>query len=74
VSGVRLVAIGLVIGLALLKAFSRVLSSLLVGVRPLDLLTFAAVAVALTIPAALAMLAPAWRAVRVDPMTALRTD
>jgi putative ABC transport system permease protein len=73
-SGGRLVAIGIVIGLGVSMAFSRLLASLLVGVRPLDLLTFAAVAIALTFTAALAMLAPAWRAVRVDPVIALRAD
>jgi predicted permease len=64
------VAIGLVGGLAL----TRLASSLLYGVTPSDPLTFAAVVVILTGVAGLAGFVPAWRAARIEPMSALRTD
>jgi ABC-type lipoprotein release transport system permease subunit len=53
---------------------SRVMSSLLFGVSPLDPLTFGAVAVALMAVAALASWIPAQRAAGVDPSRALRED
>jgi predicted permease len=64
------VAIGLVGGLAL----TRLASSLLYGVTASDPLTFAAVVVTLTGVAGLAGFVPAWRAARIEPMSALRTD
>jgi predicted permease len=64
------VAIGLVGGLAL----TRLASSLLYGVTASDPLTFAAVVVILTGVAGLAGFVPAWRAARIEPMSALRTD
>jgi len=47
---------------------------MLFGVRPLDLLTFAAVTLLLAIIAALSILGPAWRAARIDPAIALRNS
>jgi putative ABC transport system permease protein len=70
----RLVAAGAVIGLALSVAFSRLLSTLLYGVEPLDPATFVFVAIALAVTAAAATAGPAWRATRVDPAIALRGD
>jgi putative ABC transport system permease protein len=69
-----MIAIGAVIGLALSLAAGRVLASLLFGVRPLDVATFAAVALLLVVTAAAAIVGPAWRAARVDPAVALRAD
>jgi putative ABC transport system permease protein len=69
-----MMAIGAVIGLALSLAAGRLLASLLVGVRPLDPATFAAVAFVLAVTAAAAVAGPAWRAARVDPAVALRSD
>jgi predicted permease len=64
------VALGLIGGLAL----TRLVSSLLFGVTPNDPLTFAAVVLILTGVAGLAGYVPAWRAARIEPMAALRTD
>jgi putative ABC transport system permease protein len=69
-----MIAIGAVIGLAVSMASGRLLTSLLFGVRPLDGATFAAVALALAVTAAIAVVGPAWRAARVDPAVALRAD
>jgi ABC-type antimicrobial peptide transport system permease subunit len=69
-----MIAIGAVIGLALSLAAGRLLASLLFGVRPLDLATFATVALVLAVTAAVAVVGPAWRAARVDPAVALRAD
>jgi putative ABC transport system permease protein len=70
----RLIAVGAVIGLGLSVAFTRVLSTMLYGVEPLDPATFAFVAAALVVTATLATLGPAWQAIRVDPAVALRGD
>jgi ABC-type antimicrobial peptide transport system permease subunit len=69
-----MIAIGAVIGLALSLAAGRLLASLLFGVRPLDVATFATVALVLVVTAAVAVIGPAWRAARVDPAVALRAD
>jgi ABC-type antimicrobial peptide transport system permease subunit len=71
---VRLVAIGLVLGLGITLAGGRVVGSLLYGMRPTDPLTLAAVALVLLAVALLATWLPARRATRVDPMIALRAD
>jgi len=72
--GMRLVIIGLVLGLAGAFAFTRVFSSLLLGVGTTDPLTFAVVATLLLGTAMLACLIPARRATRLDPMVALRQE
>jgi ABC-type lipoprotein release transport system permease subunit len=53
---------------------SRVLTTLLFGVRPLDIQTFAGVLSVLLVVATLAALVPALRAARIDPVKALRAD
>jgi ABC-type lipoprotein release transport system permease subunit len=53
---------------------SRYLSSLLFGVEPDDPVSFAAAATFLVGVAIIATLLPAWRAARVDPMIALRSE
>ena len=70
--GLRLVAMGAVIGLAAALAASRLLESQLYGVSPTDPLTFAAVCLLLAVVAIFACLIPARRAMRVDPAVALR--
>jgi predicted permease len=68
----RLVAIGLALGLALAAATSKVVSSMLFGIRAVDATAYAAVLL-LSVPMiVLAALIPALRAARVDPMAALR--
>jgi putative ABC transport system permease protein len=73
-SAVRTIAAGAVIGLALSAVLSRLLTTMLVGVQPLDPITFAAVTILLVLTAAVAIAGPAWRASRIDPATALRGE
>jgi ABC-type lipoprotein release transport system permease subunit len=55
-------------------AVSRVLSSLLYGVTPTDMAVFTGVPLILAIVAAIASIVPARRAVRIDPVVALRAE
>ena len=73
-SAVRVVGAGAIIGLTLAAASSRLLTTMLFGVQPLDVTTFASVTVVLTVTAALAVAGPAWRATRIDPAAALRSE
>lgn len=72
--GVKLVFIGLAIGLIGGYALTRWMASLLFGVKPTDPLTFAGVSILLMVVALLACYTPARRAMRVDPMVALRHE
>ncbi len=73
-SGLRLVLLGLVVGLAGAYFVGGVLDSLLFGVDSADLATFVTVAAFLGIVALVASWIPARRATSVDPMTALRAE
>jgi ABC-type antimicrobial peptide transport system permease subunit len=73
-SGMSLVVIGAAIGLAAAFAMTRVMSSLLFGVKTTDATTFAAVSVLLIAVAFVACLIPALRATKVDPLVALRSE
>jgi putative ABC transport system permease protein len=73
-SAVRVIAIGTIVGLALSAVLGRMLTTVLFGVRPLDPLTFASVTIVLMLAAIVSAAGPAWRATRIDPATALRTD
>jgi len=73
-SGARIVALGLVIGLAGSLAFARVLRTLLYHTSDTDPLTLALVSVLLALVAFLACALPARRATKVDPLVALRSE
>ena len=72
--GMSLVLFGAAVGVALAGAASRLLRSLLFGLSPLDLLTFAGAVVLFAIVGLVACYIPARRAGKVDPMVALRCD
>jgi predicted permease len=72
--GFGLAGVGLVIGGVLAAAASSALAGLLYGITPFDPLAWALAIATLLAAAALANLVPARRAMRVDPMTALRTE
>lgn len=69
-----LVAVGLAAGIPMALAVSRYLQSLLFGLKPMDALSLAAAILMMTLMALAAAVVPARRAVRVDPMTALRHE
>jgi ABC-type antimicrobial peptide transport system permease subunit len=72
--GMKLAACGSVLGLAAALATSRLLSSVLYGISPLDAVTFTLVPAVLLAAALLAALLPAWRASRMAPSMALREE
>jgi predicted permease len=72
--GLRPALYGLVLGLAAAAATVRLIQSMLYHTEPLDPAIFAGVAGTLLLVAALACLIPAWRASRINPMQALRTE
>jgi ABC-type antimicrobial peptide transport system permease subunit len=69
-----LVAIGLAAGVPIALGLSRYLQSLLFGLKPMDAFSLIAVMLLMTLMALIAVLLPARRAVRVDPLTALRYE
>jgi ABC-type antimicrobial peptide transport system permease subunit len=72
--GVRMTLIGVGIGIVAALGLAQTMSKMLFGVRPTDPLTFSAVAVLLCGIALLACYIPARRAMRVDPIVALRYE
>jgi len=70
--GAKITFLGVAIGLAATLAIARLMASLLYGVSATDLVTYAGVAMLLTIVALFASFIPALRATRVDPVVALR--
>jgi putative ABC transport system permease protein len=72
--GMTLTVAGVVAGLLGAAGLTRVMASLLFGVKATDTLTFGTVAGVLIVAAFLATVIPAQRATRVDPMTVLRED
>jgi ABC-type antimicrobial peptide transport system permease subunit len=72
--GLALTSIGVAFGLAAAVALTRLMSTLLFGVSPLDPLTYSAVALVLAAAAMLASYLPARKATIVDPVEALRAE
>jgi putative ABC transport system permease protein len=72
--GLRPALYGLVLGLAAAAATVRLIQSMLYETQSLDPVIFASVAGTLLLVTALACVVPAWRASRIDPMQALRTE
>jgi putative ABC transport system permease protein len=73
-SAARVIGAGALVGLLLAAVLARLLAAMLFGVRPLDPVTFATVAIVLALTAAVSAAVPAWRAARVDPAEALRAQ
>jgi ABC-type antimicrobial peptide transport system permease subunit len=74
IEGLRPIAIGIAIGVASAIGLGRVLATMIYGVTARDVTTFVSVAILVAIVGVLASLLPAYRATRVDPMTALRCE
>jgi predicted permease len=72
--GMKPILLGVTIGLAASFALSRVVASLIFGIRATDPLTFAAVALLLVTVGILATVFPAYRAARVEPIRILREE
>jgi putative ABC transport system permease protein len=72
--GMKIVAIGVAVGVALAVGLTRLISAVLFGVTSTDPMTYLAVAVGLAAVAFLACYIPARRATRVDPLVALRYE
>jgi putative ABC transport system permease protein len=72
--GLKPALLGTVIGLSAAAALGRVLTTLLFGVGPRDAMTFAVVSLGVMVLALAATLVPAYRATRIDPLQALRSE
>jgi ABC-type antimicrobial peptide transport system permease subunit len=72
--GLRPAGAGLALGLIASVGLARLIRSMLYGTEALDPAVFALVGVTLLAVAAIACLVPAWRASRLDPVTALRSE
>ena len=70
----RVIATGAAIGLVLSAFAGQMLSTMLFGVSPLDATTFALVLATLAVTALVSTAGPAWRATRIDPVSALRGE
>jgi putative ABC transport system permease protein len=73
-NGLKLVAVGLMFGLIMALAVTRVMASLLFGISATDPATFVMIAMVLVAVAFLASYIPALRATKIDPMIALRAQ
>lgn len=71
---VVLLSVGIVVGIVMALEASRLISTLLFGLKPTDPLTIASAALLMVVAAAFAGYVPARRASRVEPMVALRYE
>lgn len=74
IDGMRLAAIGVVLGVAAALGLARYMTSLIFGVKPHDPVVFVSVVVVLSVVAWVATFVPALRASRVDPIVSLRYE
>lgn len=74
VHGVRLAAVGIVCGIAAAIVLTRLMSSMLFDVSPLDPLTYGGVSLVLAAAAVIASFVPAWRATTLEAVEALRVE
>jgi putative ABC transport system permease protein len=70
----RVIGVGALIGIVLAALLARSIATFLVGVQPVDPMTFGAVIIVLGATAALACVVPALRAARIDPVEAFRSE
>jgi putative ABC transport system permease protein len=70
----KLACIGIAAGLLISLFLARLVTGMLVGVRPIDPLSLATAALLLLLTALAAAFAPGWKATRVNPMSALRAE
>lgn len=73
-TGVRIVAVGILLGIALVLLTGRLVAAMLYATSPYDPVVMVVASVVLIVIAVLASALPAWRAARVDPMIALRAE
>jgi ABC-type antimicrobial peptide transport system permease subunit len=74
VQGLTLALIGIIVGASGAYGVSRLVKKLLFGVSPTDVVTYVSVAAVIGVVALVACLVPARRALRIDPLTAIRGD
>ena len=72
--GARMALAGIGIGLLAALGLTRLISGMLFGVKPTDILTFTLVSLMVCAIAILACYVPARRAMKIDPMSALRNE
>jgi putative ABC transport system permease protein len=72
--GLRMTFVGVVLGIGIALLATRMLATLLFGVSHVDPFTYVGVIVLLVATSVVASALPAWRASRVDPLTALRSE